>query len=166
VIMTTGMKWLAGFDFSRRQTSKPSRSGIMTSSRMMSQSAREAISSAWVPSLAVSTSKYSADSRASRSFTLAGTSSTTRIRADTELSLPHKPPDGLDKLANRNRLRQIRLAAALADPLFVALHGKRGDGNNRNLAQLRIVLDPFGDFEAGHLGQLDIHQHEIGTPLA
>ena len=88
VTITTGMKWVAGLDFSRRQTSKPSMSGIMTSSRMMSHSARAQISSASAPLVAVSTSKYSADSRASSSLTLAGTSSTTRIRADIEHSLP------------------------------------------------------------------------------
>src|SRR6476469_5300518 len=78
VIMTTGMKCVAGFDFSRRQTSKPSISGIITSSRMISHSARAQICSASAPLAAVRTSKYSADSRASNSLTLAGTSSTTR----------------------------------------------------------------------------------------
>ena len=88
VTITTGMKWVAGLDFSRRQTSKPSMSGIMTSSRMMSHSARAQISSASAPLVAVSTSKYSADRRASSSLTLAGTSSTTRIRADIETHSP------------------------------------------------------------------------------
>ena len=46
------------------------------------------IASASVPFEAVITSKYSAERRASRSLTLAGTSSTTRIRADTVNSLP------------------------------------------------------------------------------
>src|SRR5476651_448759 len=46
VTMTTGMKCVAGFDFSRRQTSNPSMSGIITSSRMISHSAREQIASA------------------------------------------------------------------------------------------------------------------------
>ena len=49
VTITTGMKCVAGLDFSRRQTSKPSMSGIMTSSRMMSHSARAQISSASAP---------------------------------------------------------------------------------------------------------------------
>ena len=86
VTITTGMKCVAGLAFSRRQTSKPSMSGIITSSRMMSHSARAQIASASAPLAAVSTSKYSADSRASRSFTLAGISSTTRIRADIKNS--------------------------------------------------------------------------------
>src|SRR5664279_1876316 len=126
VTITTGMKCVAGFDFSRRQTSKPSMSGIITSSRMMSHSARAQIASASAPLDAVSTSKYSADSRASNSLTLAGTSSTTRIRADIETLLPDKPSDGFNKFSDRDRLRQIGLAAALADAFLVALHGKRG----------------------------------------
>src|SRR5262245_13059208 len=161
VIITTGMKCVNGLDFSRRHTSKPSMSGIMTSSRMMSHSARWQICSASAPLAAVSTSKYSADRRASRSFTLAGTSSTTRIRADTTKLLPNKSTDGLDEFADGNRLGQIRLAAALADAFFVALHRKGGDGDDGNGAQLRIVLDPARYLETGDLRQLDVHQHEI-----
>src|ERR1700730_9005100 len=167
VIMTTGMKWVAGLDFRRRQTSKPSMSGIMTSSRMMSHSARAAIVSASAPFDAVRTSKYSADSRASSSFTLAGTSSTTRIRADTEMnSLPDESTHRLDELADRDRLGKIGFAAAFADALLVALHGERGDRDHGNGAQLRIILDPAGDLEAGHLRQLNVHQDQIGAHLA
>src|SRR5713226_5466638 len=166
VTITTGMKCVAGLDFSRRQTSKPSISGIITSSRMMSHSARAQISSASVPLVAVTTSKYSADSRASKSLTLAGTSSTTRIRADIETLLPDKPSNGFNKLADRDRLGQIGLAAALADTFLVALHRKRRDRDHGNRAQLRIVLDPARHLEAGHLGKLDIHQDQIGTELA
>src|SRR6202166_4984227 len=109
-------------------------SGIMTSSSTRSHWARSQIASASWPLDAVMTSKYSADSRASSSLTLAATSSTTRIRADIENPLPDKPSNGFDKLADRNRLGQICLAAALADALFVALHGKGGHRNDRNHA--------------------------------
>src|SRR6185437_15422984 len=166
VTMTTGMKCVAGFDFSRRQTSKPSISGIMTSSRMISHSARAQMSSASAPLLAVRTSKYSAERRASNSLTLAGTSSTTRTRADTELSLPHKPSDGLDELADRNRLGQISLATAFADAFFIAFHREGGDRDHRDRPQFRIVFDPFGHLEAGYLRQLNIHEDEIRTQLA
>ena len=84
VTITTGMWWVLRLALMRRQTSKPSMSGIMTSSSTMSHSALSQISSAWAPFMAVTTSKYSAESRASRSFTLAGTSSTTRTRAVTD----------------------------------------------------------------------------------
>src|SRR5947199_1497682 len=165
VIMTTGMKCVAGLDFSRRHTSKPSISGIITSSRMMSHSARAQISSASEPLAAVSTSKYSADSRASRSFTLAGISSTTRIRADIKTLLADKTPNRFYKFADRDRLGKIRLAAAFADALLVTLHRERRHSDHRNGAKLRIVLDPAGDLEAGALRQLDIHQDQVGTTV-
>src|SRR5262249_57748196 len=149
-----------------RQTSKPSISGIITSSRMMSHSARAAISSACLPFAAVTTSKYSADRRASSSFTFAGISSTTRIRADIRVPLPDKTANGFDKLADRDRLRQIRFAAAFADALFVALHRKRSDCNDRNGMKLRVVLDPARDVEARDLRQLDIHQDQVGPMTA
>ena len=92
VTITTGMWCVAGLVFSRRHTSKPSMCGIITSSRTRSHSARSQMAKASAPLIAVMTSKYSADSRASSSLTLAGTSSTTRTRAVIRLSygLPRK----------------------------------------------------------------------------
>ena len=114
------------------------------------------------------TSKYSADSRASSSLTLAGTSSTTRTRAVIALvfRIAQEVADGFDELADRDRLGQIGLAAALADAFLVALHGKGGDGDDRNAVAALIVLEPFGDFEAGDFGQLDVHQDQVGPVLA
>src|SRR5690348_4403757 len=133
----------------------------------MSHCARSQIASASRPDIAVVTSKYSAVSRASSSFTFAGTSSTTRIRAVIGPSgCSQKVAHCFDEFADRDRLRQIGLAAALADPLLVALHGERRDGDDRNGFQLRIVLEPFGDFKAGHLGQLNVHDDQVRTMLA
>src|SRR5579871_3676500 len=151
---------------SRRQTSKPSMSGIITSSRTRSQSARSQIDKACSPLPAVTTSKYSADSRASSSFTLAGTSSTTRTRAvidpfPVRSCRTEKVSNGLDELAHRDRLRQIGFAAALADALLVALHRESGDCDNRNCFQLLVVLQPFGHFQARHFRQLNVHQDQI-----
>src|SRR5262245_24586529 len=104
-------------------------SGIITSSRTMSHSAFSHLANASPPLIAVATSKYSADSRASSSLTLAGTSSTTRTRAVTERyssGVTKKVTDGLDELADRDRLRQVGLAAAFADALLVAAHRERG----------------------------------------
>ena len=84
--MTTGMWCVTRLALRRRHTSKPSMSGIITSSSTMSHSARSQIASASAPLMAVTTSKYSADSRASNSLTLAGTSSTTRTRAVIDAS--------------------------------------------------------------------------------
>src|SRR6185437_4334853 len=143
-------------------------SGIMTSSRTMSHSARSHMASASAPLYAVATSKYSADSRASSSLTLAGTSSTTRIRALIERSSrgAEEVTHRLHELAHRNRLRQIGLAATLADSLLVALHGEGGDRHHGDRFQLGIVLQPFRHFEAGHFRQLDIHQDQVGPVFA
>src|ERR1700688_807802 len=143
-------------------------SGIITSSSTMSHSARSHSASASGPLYAVVTSKYSADSRASSNFTLAGTSSTTRTRAviAAPSGSPEEMADGLDELAHRDRLGQIGLAAALADALLVALHGEGGNRHDRDRFELGIVLEPFGHFEAGYLRQLDVHQNQIGPVLA
>src|SRR6185437_2316799 len=74
--------------------------------------------------------------------------------------------DRFDEFADRNRLRQVRLASALADTLLVAFHGEGGDGNDRDRLELGVVLEPLGDFETGDLRQLDIHEDEVGLVLA
>ncbi len=91
VTITTGIWCVPTPLLSRRHTSKPSMSGIITSSSTTSHSARSQMANASWPLTAVMTSKYSADSRASNSFTLAGTSSTTRTRAVID-GLPRARP--------------------------------------------------------------------------
>ena len=80
--------------------------------------------------------------------------------------IAEKAADGLDELADRDRLGQIGLATALADALLVALHRKRGDGDHRDGLELGIFLEPFGHFETGHFGQLNVHQDQVGPVLA
>jgi len=72
VTIPTGMKCVAGLDFSRRHHLETSISGIITSSRMMSHSARAQISSASARSTPVRNENTRADSRASKSLTLGG----------------------------------------------------------------------------------------------
>src|SRR5262249_10301482 len=123
--------------------------GIITSSRTISHWPRSQISSAAGPLAALTTSKYSAPSRASSRRKLAGTSSTTSTRALISV-LFHEMAHSLEKLGNRNRFRQIGLATTLADALLITFHGKGGDGNDGNGAQLVVLLDPFGDFQPGY----------------
>src|SRR5258708_32383540 len=66
-------------------------------------------------------------------------------------------------LGNRNRLRQIGLAATLPYALLVAIHRKSRDGDNRDPLQLRIAFDPFRDLEPRNVGQLNVHQDQVGT---
>ena len=85
---------LDGFEVCRRLKTNPATHHIpvimVTAHHHVKQhevaSARAQIASACSPLIAVITSKYSADSRASSSLTLAATSSTTRTRAVFTLS--------------------------------------------------------------------------------
>src|SRR5919199_682597 len=167
VTISTGTWCVFGLLFSRRQVSKPSRPGIITSRSTMSQGTRSQMSSASRPLPAVRTSKYSAVSRASSSFTLAGMSSTTSTRAVMSVPAPlhvaQIVPDGLQKLGYGDRLRDISLAAAGPDPLLVALHREGRDGDDRNGSELVVLLDPARHVEARDLGQLDVHQDQVGA---
>src|SRR5260221_2323061 len=163
VTMTTGICAVVGSALSRRQTSKPSISGIMTARRTRSGSSARHRRSAEAPSAALRTSKYSLASLAPSSLTLTSTSSTTRMRADIEAASAQKALDRLEEIGDGNRLGDIGLAAALANLLLVALHGEGGDGDDRNRAQLVVFLDPFRHLQPRYLGQLDIHQDQVGT---
>src|SRR5216684_781887 len=145
VTMTTGICAVVGSALSRRQTSKPSISGIMTSRRTRSGSSARHRRSAEAPSAALRTSKYSLASLAPSSLTLTSTSSTTRMRADIEAASAQKALDRLEEIGDGNRLGDIGLAAALANLLLVAF------------------LDPFRHLQPRYLGQLDIHQDQVGT---
>src|SRR5208337_2328996 len=69
--------------------------------------------------------------------------------------------DRLKKPGDRDRLRQIGLAAALQNFLLVAFHRKGGDRDDGNGAQLFVVLQPLCDLEPRYLRQLDVHENEV-----
>src|SRR6187399_2121376 len=110
----------------RRQTSKPSMPGIITSSSTISGMVSSIRARHSNPLKAVLTSKYSADSFASRSFTLDRMSSTTRTRAVMAVPLSDEAAHGIQEAGHRNRLGDVSLASALADDFFVAFHGEGG----------------------------------------
>src|SRR5262245_23624068 len=108
------------------------------------------MSSASRPLIATATAKYSAVRRASSSLTLASTSSTTSTRALITrplCRLAEEMTDRLEELSHRDRLRQVRFAAALADALLVALHGERGHGDDGNRLEPGGGLAPVGALE-------------------
>src|SRR5690606_12072263 len=74
--------------------------------------------------------------------------------------------DRFDKARDRDRFRDIGLAAALADALLVSLHGEGGDGDNRNRMQLVILLQPLGDLEPRNFRKLNVHEDEVGAMVA
>src|SRR5262245_20610298 len=77
-----------------------------------------------------------------------------------------KAADGLDELADRDRLRQISLATAFAGALFIALHRKCRHCDHRNGPEFVVFLEPFGYFETGDLRQLNVHQDQVGAMFA
>src|SRR5262245_41327562 len=88
-------------------------------------------------------------------------------RAFSPLSgLPDELPDRVEEGRDRDWLRDIGLTAPIANALLVALHGEGRDGNDRDFAELVVLFQPFGDFEARNLRELNIHQNEIGPMLA
>src|SRR5205823_5456505 len=72
-----------------------------------------------------------------------------------------KALDGAHEAGNGDRLGDVRLAAAVADLLFIALHRKSGHRDDRDRPQIIVFLEPFGNLEPGHLGQLNVHQDQI-----
>src|SRR6516225_1624420 len=113
--------------------------------------------------------KYKRNRRATAMFTLGG-SPPFRPAAATNswhsLAHPEKAANGFDELGHRDRLRQISLATAFTDTPLIPLHRKGGYRDHRNGLELGILLEPLGHFETGDLRQLNIHQDQIGTPLA
>src|SRR6185312_15269224 len=164
VTMITGTWAVFGLDLMRRQASKPSMPGIITSSRMMSGEHSSVLAMASMPLKPVTTSKYSAVSLASRSFTFDRISSTTRTRA--VMGLTHEATNGFQKARYGNRLRDIGLAAALTDDFLVALHREGGDRHHGDGFQRVVFLEPLGDFQTGDFRQLDIHQDQVGVMFA
>src|SRR5262249_38586029 len=79
---------------------------------------------------------------------------------------PQKTADGVDELGHRDRLRQISLATAFTDTLFVALHRKGGHRDYRNGLEFGIFLQPLGHFETGDFRQLNVHHDHIRTVFA
>ena len=74
--------------------------------------------------------------------------------------LADKFANGCDETHDRYRFGYVGLAAAPPNPLLITLHGKCGHGDNGDIAQLVIVLEPPRDFETGDFWQLNIHQNK------
>src|SRR6185437_9917335 len=151
-------------DLMRRQTSNPSMPGIITSSSTMSGTLSAIRARHSWPLKAVTTSKYSAPSFASRSLTLDMMSSTTSTLA--VMTSSDEAADGFQEAGHRNGLGDIGLAAALADHFLIAFHGEGGDRDHGNGLEGVVFLEPFGDFKARDFRQLDVHQDQVGMMLA
>src|SRR6266853_3850092 len=96
-------------------------------------------------------------------FRLAGRSTTREQSPAFCLGDAEEAANCFHELGNRNRLRQIGLAATLPYALLVAIHRKCRDGDNRDPMQFGIVLDPLRDLEPRNVGQLYVHQAQVRT---
>src|SRR5215510_11934255 len=165
--MTIGMWATLGLVLMRRQTSKPSMPGIITSKSTMSGNSAATRVSACSPLDAVKTSKYSAVSFASSSLTLERMSSTTRTRAVITVcpDSAEEPAHCVQEAGHGNRLGDVGFAAALPDDLFIALHGEGGHRDDRNRAQGVVLFEPFGHLEPRDFRKLDVHQDEVRVML-
>src|SRR3546814_15142729 len=82
------------------------------------------------------------------------------------IRLPEVPLDGLKEVGNRDRLGDIRFAAAFPDLLLVTLHGEGGHGDHRDRLEPVVLLDPLRHLEAGDLGKLNVHAAPVGAAVA
>src|ERR1043165_7976231 len=95
VIITTGMRWVAGSVLIRRQTSAPSIFGRSLSSRITSGGSCLTRASALAPSRAVCTTWPRPDSTLRISRTTSGSSSITSTRAMESVAVDHRAQAGL-----------------------------------------------------------------------
>src|SRR5262249_28401339 len=110
---------------------------IWTSSSTRSGGSATTSSSASGPDAAPMTVKPAGSRTASSSRTLAGISSTTRIRGvgsgSAFISLTEEPPHLVRKLAHADRLGEIAIEALGEEPLLVAAHRGGRQRDDRDL---------------------------------
>src|SRR4029077_3505490 len=167
VTRMTGIKRSVASRLSSLRTEIPSSFGIMTSSRTRSGSSSRARTSASYPSSAVTTRKPCELSLTRSTSRFVGLSSTTRIRG----GFRKRGPSALgQKFANFGEdharaewLGEIAVASSGKCLRIVAGHRIRGDGDDGNMAQVRVSLDSTRGFIAIDDRKLNIHENEVGS---
>src|SRR5678815_4054339 len=142
--------------------SRPSMSGMLTSSRITANSRCRISFSASDPERTSTRFCPSSSRIVRKTSSFSGRSSTIRM-----LVLSMQPPsqDGEQVLAI-DRLRQI-IPRARGDALLaVPLHGLRRHGDDRQLAAARQLLDLADGGDAVHLGHHDVHQDHVELGIA
>src|SRR5262249_32642785 len=137
---------------------------IWTSSRIRSGSSVSTRSTVSGPEDAELTAKPAGSRTASSSRTFAGTSSTTRIRGwgwfSAVISLAQATAHLVGELAHAYRLRQVAVEALGEEPLLVAAHRGRGEGDDRELGGAGVVPQLLERLVAAPVRHPDVHQHE------
>src|SRR6476659_7408295 len=183
--MMIGMKGSERFALTRRATSMPLTSGIITSSRIRSGGSFSTYRSAAAPSCTASVRYPQLSSRTFRTSMLSSWSSTTRMRdwdsgrssvsegaPSTRVSsagilggvLPEEPLDLCDHGAWLARLGEIPVASDFHRLLAVGRERVRGQGNDGNVTRDGGVLEDLGRLPAVDDRDRDVHQDQV-APL-
>src|SRR5882724_269429 len=171
--------------------SKPSISGIFTSSRITANSISSMSLSASLPDLATTTFSFNSSRMVCRTSTLSWWSSTTRIFAlpvlpeaassclatlcmpwsffpsrvlswaDPEELMQQPGPHHGQHLVDIDGLRQIIPCARLYAAFAIALHGLGGHRDDRQILAGRHLADFPHCIQAVHLRHHDVHQHDV-----
>src|SRR2546421_12366189 len=97
-------------------------------------------------------------SRSLRSLTLLAVSSTTRILVGSLMASIQHSPHGGEELLDVDGLRLVAVEPGGHDLLSVLRHGRGGDGDDRRVADRRILADLSERDDAVDPAQLDVHQ--------
>src|SRR5712691_3393871 len=166
VSMSTGMLLVCSHFFRRRQTSKPSFPGIMTSRMIRSGFDSATFRRASLPSYAVTT-VYPAPARTSRiSSTLSGLSSAIRTVAfgSSSATFPLQDlVDGRQEIGDINGFGQELVAAGIQRFLPVPGHGVSRDGYDEGRAELGHLAQRARHGPAIHFGERHIQKDEVGV---
>src|SRR6476661_4731541 len=182
--MMIGMKGSERFALTRRATSMPLTSGIITSSRIRSGGCFSTYRSAAAPSCTASVRYPQLSSRTFRTSMLSSWSSTTRMRdwdsgrssgsgsaPSTRVSsagilggvLPEEPLHFGDHRAWLAGLGEIPVAADLHRLLAVGGEGVRRQRDDGDVARHRIVLEDLRGLPAVDDRDRDVHQDQVGA---
>src|SRR5262245_13717701 len=149
-------------------SSYPSRSGMQTSTSTTAISWRRRQSRASVAELSVVSVSPSSSSMVSYASNFDGWSSTSKIltrslgwRFDMPDLLPMKPhPERRQQLLGVHRLGEIVRSPCLEAFLAVPFHRFRGQGDDGESQQTRVLPDPAYGLVAVHFGHHDVHQDD------
>src|SRR5436190_14659117 len=148
--------------------SRPSMSGMLTSSRITANSRFSTSFSASPPERTVTRFCPSSSRMLEKTSSFSGRSSTTRMFAFSWfIALAVQPPSQHGQHMHAvDRLGQIVPGAGGNAFLTVALHGFRRDRDDRQVAAALQFPDLLDGGDAVHLRHHDVHQHDVDVGIA
>src|SRR5687768_16820218 len=160
----------------RAAVSKPSMSGMFTSSRMTAKSCLSTCLSASAPELAMTISCPSSSTITRYTRCFSDRSSTIRILVVSPWAMPlilsskdrllvQPGPQNRQHLLGVYRLGQVIPRAGFDALLAVSFHGLGRHRHNRQVLEGRQAANLPHRLHAVHLGHHDVHQHDLDVPL-